>query len=434
MNPVVARYMQTRAIHNHWRIDGCAESGYSGAVVIPALAESAHLFATLASLAANPADYLSRFLVLVVVNNRDDASPPDREDNRATLERLGAGSPTLAPLRLAWVDAASPGLELPAKGGGVGLARKIGLDLALGRLGFTGPEPLLVCLDADTLVRPDYLPAIVCHFQTNPHGGAVIPFCHRKGMPDEQAAIERYELFLRHYVLGLSLASSPYAFHTVGSAMACTASAYVRTGGMNTRSAGEDFYFLQQLHRTGGVSQVRGTVVHPSPRPSHRVPFGTGRAVARTLAEGPETTSFYRPECFALLGEWLTLVAGNLQASGAAIARQAVALSPHLASYLETVALPKVWDKLQHHHKDRQAFLRAFHGWFDAFKTLKLIHHLATDPFPRCAPEEAVPLLLQQAGAAPVAGASGQLKLLRQMQNGSTDCGHCCECSSFTCP
>ena len=295
-------YLKSRAISGPWRIEGCTEGGFGGAVVIPALAESATLFATLSSLAANPTELCGRFLTLVVVNHRTDAPLSDKADNLATLKLLAAGAPRLSRLRLAWVDAATAGLEMPAKGGGVGLARRIGLDLALSRLGGLNGDPLLVCLDADTLVRPDYLPALVRHFAQSSCGAAVIPFCHQFG-PSAEAdrLIMRYELFLRGYVLGLSLAGSPYAFHSVGSAMACRASAYVKIGGMNSRSAGEDFYFLQQLARTVGVEQLTGTVVHPSARPSHRVPFGTGRSVSRMQAGGEGEQLFYHPACFRVL-------------------------------------------------------------------------------------------------------------------------------------
>ena len=160
----VQSYLKTRAVNGPWRIEGCTGSGFAGAVVIPALAESATIPATLSSLAANPPDILRDFLVLVVVNHRPDASPDDKADNCATLGLLAGGDPRWDRLNLAWVDAASAGLELPLKGGGVGLARRIGLDLALSRLDAMNGEPLLVCLDADTLVRPDYLPALVRHF------------------------------------------------------------------------------------------------------------------------------------------------------------------------------------------------------------------------------------------------------------------------------
>ena len=300
----------------------------------------------------------------------------------------------------------------------MGLARKIGLDLALARLDFTGQNPLLISLDADTLVEPSYLPVVTRHFRENDRGGAVIPFCHRPAAsPEEQEAIDRYELFLRHYVFGLALASSPYAFHTVGSAMACTSSAYVRAGGMNTRCAGEDFYFLQQLHRTSGVDRVAGTMVFPSPRPSHRVPFGTGRTITRAMTDGVATVSFYHPECFHILGQWLSLAKGCTGVAGTELLDKARGISPLLADYLSAVNFPAVWQRLQRHSKGCEAFRKAFHDWFDAFKTLKLIHHLSVAPYPRCEPEDSIPPLLLQAGEEPVAGTQQQLALLRRQQN-----------------
>lgn len=415
----MTKYLQIRAIQGPWRISGCTETAFSGAVVIPALAESAHLFATLRSLAANPPELLSRFLVLVVVNHREDTLSGDREDNHKTLERLAAGATEISPLRLAWVDATSPGIEMPAKVGGVGLARKIGLDLALSRLDFTAQSPLLISLDADTLVEPSYLPALGRHFLHSNCGGAVIPFCHRQGdSPEQQQAIDRYELFLRGYVLGLSLAGSPYAFHTVGSAMACTAKAYIRMGGMNRRPAAEDFYFLQQLHRTAGVEQLRGTTVHPSARPSHRVPFGTGLSVSRTLAGDAGEVMFYRPECFRILGSWLEMLTDNLDFNSSSLLAKAAAVSPHLADYLEITGFPGIWEKLRRNHRKEEALRSAFHGWFDGLKTMKLIHHLSALPFPRCEPEEALPPLLEWAGLERVTGVVGELALLRRIQNG----------------
>lgn len=417
LKAAIDNYLQTRAVQGPWQISGSSGKGFAGAVVIPALAESAHLIATLRSLAANPPDLLARFLVLVTVNHREDAPATDKEDNYATLARLASGEKELAPLRLAWVDAASPGLELPVRGGGVGLARKIGFDLALTRLDFTGHDPLLVSLDADTLVEPTYLPALIEHFRHAGAGGAVIPFCHQRGeTPEEQRAIDRYELFLRSYVLGLSLAGSPYAFHTVGSAMACTAAAYLLMGGMNTRCAGEDFYFLQHLAKTAGVEQLRGTTVHPSPRASHRVPFGTGRAVSRTLGGDPGAVSFYRPECFGILRAWLATVTRDPARDAGTLLAEAAAVSPYLADYLEEAGFAGVWKKLRRNHKEAARLRVAFHGWFDALKTMKLVHHLSAAPFPRCGPEEALPPLLAQAGAAKVNGVTGQLALLREVQ------------------
>jgi hypothetical protein len=388
-------------------------------VVIPALAESKNLFITLQSLAENPPELLSRFLILVVVNHREDASPEDKADSRATLQLLEKAADSFPLLKLAWIDAASEGRELPLKGGGVGLARKIGMDLALECLDSANRNALLVCLDADTLVRPDYLSALVQHFDGNAAGGAVIPFLHQPASTEQgNRAIIRYELFLRSYVLGLKLAGSPYAFHSVGSAMACRATAYTKIGGMNSRSAGEDFYFLQQLSRTVGIARLSGTVVYPSARASHRVPFGTGRSISRMLAGGDTEQLFYQTDCFRLLGAWLTLVSSHLELESAELLKHAGDISRDLAEYLDLARFGDVWPKLQRNSPGHTALLAAFNGWFDGLKTMKLIHHLSAAGYSRTGPEQVLPALLQWAGLDVVTGVEQQLDVLRQQQLG----------------
>ena len=281
----------------------------------------------------------------------------------------------------------------------MGLARKIGFDLALPRLSFKSAPPLLVSLDADTLVRPDYLPAILKHFQGAKEGGAVIPFCHQRGEnPEQEAAIQRYELFLRSYVLGLERAGSPYAFHTVGSAMACRAEAYARMGGMNHREAGEDFYFLQHLAKTAGVGKMEGTVVYPSPRVSHRVPFGTGPSMSRLLAAESGAVLFYRPECFQILKDWLALVSENLESEGEDILLKGGRISEELGSYLTQIQFAPTWEKLKKNFHAPPLLLKAFHDWFDGLKTLKLIHHLSAGPYPRAEPEFGHPGISEMGG------------------------------------
>ena len=414
---ILTKYLQTRACRGPWEITGCSAAGFTGAVVIPALAESARLFAALASLAANPTELLDRFLVLVVVNHREDAPEADKADNYSALRRLAGNLPESARLRLAWIDAATAGRELPVKKGGVGLARKIGLDLALSRLDLSQDKPLLVCLDADTLVEPTYLAAILRHFGSSAAGGAAIPFRHQPAhTPGDQEAIDRYELFLRHYLLGLKIARSPYAFHTVGSAMACTVDAYLKSGGMNMRTAGEDFYFCQQLARTSGFAEVTGTTVHPSPRPSHRVPFGTGRSVSRWLSGDAGAITFYQPDCFRILGSWLELAAGNPGSDAETIMTGAEQISPLLAAWLTEVNFPETWRGLRRNHPLPGRLTAAFHVWFDGLKTMKLIHHLSAHGFPRSGPEQALPGLLRMAGAPPAAGIREQLELLWRLE------------------
>ena len=414
--PSVDAYLAKRAVSDSWQISQPPRRSFLGAVVIPSLAESRNLPQTLHSLAQNSPDVMAKFILLVVVNQRVDSSDAEKADNLATLEMLPQWKSQYGLQNLHWIDAATPGRQLPPKQG-VGLSRKIGLDLALPLLDYQTVDPLLVCLDADTLVQSDYLPAITSHFEHSVSGGASIPYCHQQATsPLGQAAIDRYELFLRTYLLGLKLAGSPYAFHTVGSAMACRASAYVAAGGMNRRLAGEDFYFLQQVHKTSGVVQLNGTIVYPSPRSSHRVPFGTGRAVGDMLAMGEQRLLFYQPVVFSILEEWLTCVAENSEADAFALLNNAARISPVLHDFLEQAGFRVSWENLKKNNCESAKLMAAFHGWFDAFRTMRLVHVLSDKAYPRCAPDEAVAPLLVHTGLVSPDTVCGKLELLRRLQ------------------
>lgn len=386
----VQRYLDKSALKGEWRLAGEARCGFAGAVVIPSLAEGDRLFTTLQSLATNPPAWKARFLVVVVVNHGLQACAADRVQNHADLGRL-TGLAADSGLCLAWVDAASPGREVPAKQAGVGFARKLGLDLALACLNWA-EDPLLVCLDADTLVEEGYLQAIAEHFRQSALGAAVLPFQHQAAAGAvQQAAIDRYELFLRSYVYGLRLAGSPYAFNTVGSAMACRASAYVRCGGMNCRQAAEDFYFLQKLAKTDGVGLLSGTTVFPEPRVSERVPFGTGRSMTRLLDGDVEGVLFYPVAAFRVLEAWLWTVRQGLADDAAQLLMRAANISPVLADYLARAGWRTVWPRLQSTHQTPARLAPAFHGWFDGFRTMRLIHLLCDAGLRRGEPAEVLP-------------------------------------------
>ena len=266
-------------------------------------------------------------------------------------------------------------------------------------------------------MEPTYLAAILSHFGSGA-GGAAIPFRHQPAhTPGDQEAIDRYELFLRHYLLGLKIARSPYAFHTVGSAMACTVDAYLKSGGMNMRTAGEDFYFCQHLQKTAGVGQLCGSTVFPSARSSHRVPFGTGKSVSQILAQGERWQTFYSVDCFRIVKEWLSLVREESGLGAAALLRRSRAIDAELAGHLEEIDFARVWERLAGNARDGAALVNAFHGWFDALKTVRLVHRLCAR-YPRISALEAVPQLLALRGLDAPKTEEAQLELLRLLQNG----------------
>jgi len=397
MTDAVGRYLAKRTAFDRWPLTTGSANDIEQVAVIPALAEYPALFNTLDDLAANDNDALRRTLVICVVNNRaaPHASAEDIENNRETLRRLAERMQCDTAFRLAYVDAASPGRELPARDG-VGLARKIGMDWGLAVLHRNGiPDGGLIALDADTRVDAEYLGATRAFFTAEARWAAVLDYEHPLEGPErEVAAIACYELFLRYHELGLTYAGSPYAFPTIGSAMACTGRAYAAVSGMNRRQAGEDFYFLQQLAKTGPVERIPGTTVHPSPRASHRVPFGTGARV-HTFLEGTEDAyRVYHPEGYGIVKAWLAAVSADLEAPADALLRHAGNFAPALSAFLQAQGFEDVWPRFQKQHRDTAQLVRHFHSWFDGFRTLKLIHHLRDHGYPEQDMFDAIPVLL----------------------------------------
>jgi hypothetical protein len=361
------------------------------AVVIPALAESANLPDALAALAANNPAVLSETMALVVVNNSTETAADKVLDNQLALSKLRSGDQWfcggLVPGKtLFWMDASSPGKEISGRGG-VGAARRLGMDAALPHLDFAAPpvSPLIFCLDADTLVEPEYLSSAVEFFNRYPDvAGAVFRFKHQDSTdPGESAAIAEYELFMRYFVIALRIAGSPYAYYSLGSATVCAAEAYVRAGGMRERSGGEDFYFMQALRKTGGTGQINSSCVFPSSRLSDRAPFGTGSGI-RDIMQG-KSLKFYNPAIFFELKKLYAAIGAINSPQDFSRLPGLVedVLSPDAAQFFKNNAFEKAWTGIFRHNRASGARLeRAFNTWFDAFTTLKFIH-FCENKFPR---------------------------------------------------
>lgn len=407
----LGKYLRSRAVAAPWAIAGVSRSDFKALLVIPALAEQEPLPLTLASLTRNAGDLLEQTLVVVVVNNHAAAAAVVKEENQQLLHWLQ--SCHRSGMNLAWVDAASTGLELPA-GEGVGLARKIGFDLGLEYLDWNN-DPLLISLDADTLVDENYLSAVFEHYAASKAAGAVIPFRHQAASaPEQERAIRYYELYLRSYLFGLQVAGSPYAYHSIGSALCCRGAAYVAAGGMNRRLAAEDFYFLQRLAKIDTVDFIFGTVVHPAPRYSERVPFGTGRTLRQHVEDNRRGYRFIGKQAFALLQRWLALVEKNVDAPSGVVCQQAEKLSAEVAGYLAEVDFATVWAKQQHNHRSGRQRLRAFHDWFDALRTRQLLTRI--DESATAEPVEVVAELLAWGNCSVPATLIDQLQLLERLQ------------------
>jgi GT2 family glycosyltransferase len=405
MEAVAGAYLKKRAVHEKWPMTAPDTAGVDQVVVIPALAESALLFDTLGDLGAQPDHEKARALAVVVVNNRADAEAAEKGDNLRTLARLreeGAG------IRLGIVDAASPGRELPAEEG-AGLARKIGLDHGLAALAANGAENgRLISLDADTRVERQYLESVRTYFAAAPEAtAALIDYRHRPAGGPEAAMAIHYENWMRSHELGLAYAGSPYAFAALGSNTACTARAYAKAGGMNRRMAGEDFYFVQQLARTGCVGRIFSTTVYPSGRLSSRTPFGTGPRIQAYLDSGERGWRLYHAASYVVLRRWLGAVAEAPESDGGALLKTAERIHPELRRFLEGNAFAGMWERFQNNSRDARQAIRLFHGWFDGLRTIRLFHHLRDHGLPEQDLYAALGALSRTAGLedAPAGGA-----------------------------
>ncbi len=358
-------------------------------IVIPAIGEFENIKTLLKSFTQIDRKYFHTTLILFVLNNLSSSSIEVKNDNEKTrillqkiISRKSSDNilKTISDLNLniAFIDAFTMGNELPKKDGGVGLARKIGMDAALKIFNYDSQsKKLLICLDADCEVDKNYLTEIVEPFNQKNFHAAVVKYEHK--IPEDQesaAAIICYEIFLRYYVLGLKYANSPYAFQTVGSTMVCDYESYIKIGGMNKKKAAEDFYFLEKLSKIVNIDYIESTKVYPSSRKSWRVPFGTGQRVNRFFAKTHPEYFLYNPASFDILKKWNEVFYNEEIKKGTDYLNEAKKINTELYKFLQQQKLIESWDKILKNSNNPKQILNQKKFWFDGFRTLKLIHHL----------------------------------------------------------
>ncbi len=395
--PIVERYLQKHSCTLKWRESVKSQAKFKYVIVVPVLAELEHVSTLLESLAENKVPSPREYLILLVINNTVSANPNIKRENSKTHEYLVERKKNF-PFPLEVIDAFSEGRELPAKTGGVGLARKIGLDAALRLLDYNYHSGL-VCLDADCHVSDNYLGTISKVFQDGNFRAGYFYFEHLLPKDEkEKAAIVCYEIFLRHYVLGLKFANSPYAFHTIGSTMLFDYATYINVGGMNKRKAGEDFYFLEKVAKSFPVREIRDAKVFPSSRPSWRVPFGTGQRVGRFLSQEQDEYVVYSPNSFQVLKEWNRIFLNGKREAAEFYLEAAKKIFPALENFLRENSFEEKWESILKNSKNEKQLLRQKFFWFDGFRTLKLIHYLRDEAFPNVNMFEGVNEMLSLVG------------------------------------
>lgn len=299
-------------------------------------------------------------LVIAVVNAPSNASCEDTRRTQKLLAFVGEH----CPLDILVVDRVT--VPIPDKQG-VGLARKIGTDIATslfmqGRL----TSPWIRHTDADAQLPEAYFDAAL------PSSGAAV-FSHQHHSNDQQLqqAADLYDQHMRRYVAGLRAAGSKYAFPTLGSTLAIHVRAYAEVRGFPKRSAAEDFYLLNKVAKVDSVTHIEAPLIQLAARASERVPFGTGPAlqnILQGLVTDPSGHSYlsYHPKSFELLKEALTLLAH--------IAYNQAPPKSHALQILNELGLAKIETALATQNQSPAQRQKHLHDWFDAGKTLRFIH------------------------------------------------------------
>ncbi|MBT8139492.1 MAG: hypothetical protein KJP25_06975 [Gammaproteobacteria bacterium] len=407
------------------------QKAYQFSIGIPVYDETAHFIDGLVSICHK------RTLLILVVNQPLGSATNKR--NRALLAHLEQDGKLLGSnghialytrsphCDVMLVDRTSPKLQLPPKQG-VGLARKIAADIALALYATKHLySPWLCSTDADAMLPGSYFSIQA----TLPDAAAcLLPFCHQRFNPgnptarhraaasnayDDAAGVEQneldytllYEKKIRQYVQGLQFAGSPYAYHALGSTLCIHALHYAAVRGFPKRNAGEDFYILNKLRKTGDVVSLAEPTITLEARRSQRTPFGTGPAVANLYAAAdPHAAIFYHPGlflCLRTLLQWQAALANN---HSARLANKAAVAGhqpwqPALSRFVLATASPttqSVTASLANamaealcslgfdaalRHCEAQAssapqYARHMQNWFDAFRTLRWLHELRT--------------------------------------------------------
>ncbi len=309
--------------------------------------------------------------------------------------------------------------KIPKKQG-VGLARKIGGDIACQwYLHKKILSPWVGSTDADAYLPLNYFQSL--NKCSEKYVAQTFSFTHSSMNKNalksaQEKQIESlsllYEKKLHAYVKGLKYARSPYAHYSLGSALAINLKSYIKVHGFVKKAAGEDFYTLNKLRKLGHIYHQNKVIIRLQARLSNRTPFGTGPSV-HTLCSEINKTIFYHPYCFIILKLFLSTLNGYLTNkefnNERSIAEHLFYINTHFLKnitveskkyhrhtekallatienndfliYLNQLKLDTFFKHLRHQNINQADYLNHWQKWFDGLKTLQLIHYYKNNHF-----------------------------------------------------
>jgi hypothetical protein len=152
---------------------------------------------------------------------------------------------------------------------------------------------------------------------------------------------------------------------------------------MNRHKAGEDFYFLQKIIPHGNFRDLNTTCIYPSPRPSTRVPFGTGRAMTKYLENTRDGIKTYNLDSFLDLKKFFECVDGFWDLDSNQIQDLLDKLPRPISVFLKENDVSGAIQRVKCNTANQQSFRKRFFLWFDAFMLLKYLNNVNENYYTR---------------------------------------------------
>lgn len=316
--------------------------------------------------------------VIVVINSSEKSPAEALSQNLKTIEEaeIWKKNHSKDKLRLHLIVKT----DLPEKDAGVGLARKIGMDAATARFNtLNRPDGIIAGFDADSVCDKNYLTEIEQYFNEFPETNAASVYFEHPLQGNEFThetynGIIQYELHLRYFNQALRCIKFPYAFHTIGSSFTVKASVYVKQGGMNKRQAGEDFYFLHKVIPLGNYVEINSTRVIPSPRPSDRVPFGTGATIKKMADNKEDVLTTYNLKSFLDIKQFIDRSDLFFDADEDRCHNLLEEIPKPLRNFLVKNNFLASLAEINNNSANTTTFRKRFFVWFNAFRIIKFLN------------------------------------------------------------
>ena len=372
-NIYLNKYLEKKSVHKVGKPHkSITQKKFDFFVVIPCYNEFDYIFKTLESINNQEQTILNNTLIIIVINNSKEESDLVKSNNQNTYQKLIEKKYNF---NFIVIDSFSKEYAIPEKLAGVGYARKIGLDFSLNHI--LSERSLLCSLDADTLINKNYLKKIKTNFKKDINV-AVINFKHQKSQnPIIEEGIRKYEKSIKKIAKEIELSGSPYGYVSMGSTIVCNVKSYIACGGMNTKTATEDFYFLQALAKYTKIHKINELLVSPSSREENRVYLGTGFRMDEYLKNKVFKNLDFKKDSFLEIKKIIQIVKQYQNCEYNSIVKEMnEKLNKKSIQFLIDKDFKNVWNKFKKNSKNKNQFMLFFHQWFDALSIIKLLKKL----------------------------------------------------------